>query len=240
MIYKEYDATECPIKSVKERVIHGMGIRFGSPETKDWDGEFFVPDTELGLINGANRPFLMEHGFSKAFGVAKVADAVFEKSEIGWEYDATFLDTPLGNKAYSEIITKPYRSSAGAAGHTRRASMVKGAWQIDTWMVGEQSATLTPADPENARITRTKSDFLLMAVREMVEEIREEHETRIKAILDAVYKNSNEARQNLADALTALRTSFSTGEKFVVSEELITAIEQVSQPIQIIDFGRRK
>src|SRR5688572_29064119 len=127
MIYKEYDDA---IKSEKNRVIRGVGVRFGSPETADWDGEFFTPESELGLVNGANRPFLMEHGFSKNFGVTKVADAIFEKSDTGWEYQATFLDTPIGNKAYDEVINKPYRSSAGAAGHTRRATIVKGKSQL--------------------------------------------------------------------------------------------------------------
>jgi hypothetical protein len=242
------------VKSVKDGIIHGMGVQFGSPETKDWDGEFFVPESELGLVNGANRPFIMEHGFSKNFGVTKVADAVYEKSDTGWLYEATFLQTDMGMKAYQDVIGHPYRSSAGAAGHTRRATIVKGASQLDVWMIAEQSATLTPADPNNPRITRTKSDYMLFAITEMLKEQREYIDAKLEVygkefiletfapFLDSV-KDANEAREKLADALAKLKEgfvnnengeSFSSDGKFVVTEEFITAIEQVTKPIPII------
>lgn len=234
MIYKE---NEEAIKSVKDRVIHGVGIRFGSPDTKDWDGEFFTSESEVGLIDGANRPFLMEHGFSKNFGVNKVADAVFEKTQTGWEYEATFLDNDFGIKAFGEITTHAYRSSAGAAGHTRRATLIKGAYHLDTFMIGEQSATLTPADPHNARVTRTKSDYMLMAIREMIQDMHDANEEKIKCVLTAVQKDTNDARQKLADALMSLKESFTSGEKFVVNDDVLAAFDLLSQPIEIINLG---
>lgn len=231
MLYKQ---NEDAIKSVKDRVISGVGIRFGSPETKDWDGEWFHSDSEVGLKNGSSRPYLMEHGFGKTFGVAIVGEAVYEKSAEGWLYQTTFLDNDLGAKAFSEVTTKAYRSSAGAAGHTRRATMEKGTMRIDTWLVAEQSATMFPADPENARITRTKSDFMLMAIKELLEQNREESEARMKAIADSFIKDTNAARNTLAEALTSLKESFSTGKDFVLTDEFLTTLEQVTQPIEII------
>jgi len=233
------------IKSIKDRVIHGTGIRFGSPETKDYDGEYFVPDTETGLIDGANRPFLMEHGYGKTFGVAKVADAIYEKSGEGWTYEATFLDTPIGNQAFNEVITKPYKSSAGAAGHTRRASQVKGAWQLDTWLVAEQSATLTPADSENPRLTRTKTDYIMFALQGMVNDSEERLTTLFKSFIEGevkdvltALKDGADARQKLADALLQFKEGFSSEHKNSVSPDemvnLVAELEQVNRPIPII------
>lgn len=222
------------IKSIKDRVIHGVGIRFGSAETKDYDGEFFVPETETGLINGANRPFIMEHGYGRTFGVNKVADAVYEKSEGGWDYEATFLDTDIGNKAYNEVITRAYKSSAGAAGHTRRATMVKGAYQLDTWLVAEQSATLTPADSQNPRLTRTKSDYIMFALKEMLDE----SEDRIVQKVIEAFK-SGEALEGLGilqKNMEEFKESFSSD--FSVTDEVIQNLtaefEQVNTPIQIV------
>jgi hypothetical protein len=231
MIYKD---TPTEIKSVKDRLILGEGIRFGSPDTKDFDGEWFHSETELGLKNGSERPFLMEHGFGQKFGISIVANAVYEKKDTGWEYQASFLDTPVGNEAYNEIITHPYRSSAGAAGHTRRASMEKGTWKLDVWLIAEQSATMTPADPNNARITRTKTDYVLFAIREM----QQEHEAKVKSIIESFAKDANESRQALADALTSLRTSFSSdnGKGFVLTDEFLASIEQVTKPIEIVSL----
>lgn len=233
----DYKQNEIAIKAIKDRVIHGTGIQFGTPETKDWDGEFFVKETETGLINGANRPYVMEHGFSRAFGMVKVGDTVYELSEDGWKYETTFLDSPIGHKAYQEVITHPYKSSAGAAGHTRRATIIKGASQIDVWLVAEQSATLTPADSNNPRITRTKSDFMLMAIREMFEDIKTENKKHIETFFEAYQKNDNEARQKLADALINVKESFnSSGKDFVLTDDILSAFEQIGKPIPIISL----
>lgn len=234
----DYKQNEIAIKAIKDRVIHGTGIQFGTPETKDWDGEFFIKETETGLINGANRPYVMEHGFSRNFGMVKVGDTIYELSEDGWKYETVFLDSPIGNKAYQEVITHPYKSSAGAAGHTRRATVVKGALQIDVWLVAEQSATLTPSDSSNPRITRTKSDFLLFAVREMLEDMQTENEKKVKTIVEAIEKSGNEARQKLADALTNLKNSFTStgGKDFILTDDILDAFEQASKPIDIISL----
>jgi hypothetical protein len=230
MLYKQNEAA---IKSVGTRKIKGTGIRFGSEDDKDWDGEWFHTDTELGLKNGSSRPYIMEHGYSSKFGMAIVGEATYEKAGEGWEYEAVFTDSAQADKAYNEIIAGAYKSSAGAASHTRRASIIKGTSRLDVWLVAEQSATMFPADSGNPRVTRTKSDYILHALKEM----HEEHEGRIKEILEAAMKDGNEARTKLADALTSLKESFTNGEPFVVTEEFLSEIEQVTKPIAIIGLN---
>lgn len=235
IIYKDGDET---VKSSKDRVVHGMGVRFGSPETKDWDGEFFTPESEVGLVNGTTRPYLMEHGWHRTFGKSIVAQVTYEKSREGWLYEANFFDNKIGNDAFNEVISKPYRSSAGAAGHTRQATMVKGAWHLDTWLIAEQSATLTPADNENARITRVKSsdDYLQMVVLGMQEELHKQFSERLEVVVAAFEKSTNESRERLANALTQLKDSFVNENKNVVeiTPEFLESIEQVAQPIELI------
>src|SRR3954462_3538970 len=107
-VYLEVRDTE-EIKSVSERKISGVGIRFSSHTDSDSYNEFFDESTVTGLRNGDTRPFLMEHGYGK-FGVEILAWAQFEKTAIGWEYIATFEDTKNGNEAYNEIIARPFYS----------------------------------------------------------------------------------------------------------------------------------
>lgn len=236
-IYKEYDEA---IKSVKDKVIHGVGLRFGSAETKDWDGEFFDANSEVGLQNGTTRPFLMEHGWHRTFGKSVVGIATYEKSDDGWTYEAKFHDTDIGNRAFNEVITQPFRSSAGAAGHTRQATMVKGAWYLNTWLVAEQSATLTPADNENPRVTRVKSseDYLQMMVFDLQGQISGDLAEKVNPIIEAYQKSAEESRAALASLLTQLKDSFKNEGKtsidFQVTEEFIQTIEQVTAPIQIV------
>lgn len=232
MIYKEIP--DVAIKSIKDRVIHGLGVRFGDATTKDSDNEFFVPESEVGLVNGANRPYILEHGFHPAYGVVKVGDAIYEKDGTGWAYETTFLDTPIGNKAYEEIKSKEYKSSAGAAGHTRRATQVGGAFRLDVWMIAEQSATLTPADPHNAQLHHTKSDYILFAIQKM----NEQRDEQVKCLLTEIAKSGNESREKLANALMQLRNSFSTdGKSIVLDEALLSEIETLTKPVETLNYG---
>lgn len=230
----EYKENGVEIKSVGTRKIQGTGIRFGSETDLDFDREWFYKETETGLINGANRPFLLEHGFSSKFSSNKLGDTVYEQKDEGWEYETHFLETEIGDKAYNEVISHPYRSSAGAASHTRRATLIKGTSRLDIWLVAEQSATLSPADPNNPRVTRTKSDFILFQVSEMLKE----HRADLGQMFEDYVTKTNDARQNLADALMGLRRSFASGEKFVINEEILASLEQVAQPIAILSLDR--
>lgn len=157
------------IKSIKERVIAGVGIRFSDHTDSDSYSEFFNANTVTGLRSGDTRPFIMEHGYGK-FGVEILAYAQFEKSAVGWEYQATFEDTPNGNKAYNEIISKPYYSSSGAPYNTVRRERVENAYWLKSWFVGEMTGTQRPADRSTKRLTRVKSagsDTLMARIDEL-------------------------------------------------------------------------
>lgn len=142
-----------PIKAVSDRVIQGVGIRFGSPETADNYDEWFYEKTNIGLENGHSRPFLLEHGKKEGFGLTTLGFAIYEKSEIGWEYEVKMLDTEIAEKAYSEIARKVYKSSSGSAWHTTKQTIVENTFRYDAWYLVEQSATQSPADFYNPPIS---------------------------------------------------------------------------------------
>lgn len=249
MLYKLVEGDVGTVKSVKTRMIEATGILFGSPDQKDSDGDFFDSNTETGMVNGAQRPFMIQHGWSPVFGKNKLADAVFEKSGDGWVYAATFLDTTLGNKAFNEVISKPYRSSSGAAGHTVETTRVKNANQIETWMVAEISGTQTPADPNNPYIQqKTKSDYMAQAIYEMfdgnktfltelVEQSKEFQKSLIEQI-NCVLIGENTSREALAQKLLDLKNSFTSGEKFQITAEWKKSFnadfDEVVKPIDLI------
>jgi hypothetical protein len=232
LIYKEVEGDDAAVKSVKEGVIHGMGVRFGDETTKDSYGEWFSEKSQVGLQNGTSRPFLMGHGWTDIFGKAVVAWAVYEKTAKGWEYEATFLPTDIANKAYNEVISHPYRSSAGAAGHTRQATMVKDSFHLDTWLIGEQSATLTPADAQNDRIVRIKSSE--DAVWAFLGDMQKGQVAFMEKVFDVV-KGINEQREHLANVMEQLKDSFKDESKkqFAPTDEFLAELERVTAPIEI-------
>lgn len=249
MLYKIVENEDGTVKSVKTRVIEATGILFGSADTKDSDGDYFHADTETGMVNGAQRPFMLNHGWSPVYGKNKLADAIFEKDGTGWVYSATFVDNPLGNKAYGEVTSKPYRSSSGAAGHTVTTTRVKNANQIETWMVAEISGTQTPADPNNPYIQqKTKSDYMAQAIWEMFDgnkmfltELVEQSKIFQKSLIEQVNSiliGENASREALAQKLLDLKNSFTSGEKFQITDEWKNSFdvdfEEVVKPIKLI------
>lgn len=141
------------IKAISDRKVQGMGVRFGTPETKDSYGEWFYDGTELGIKNGDTRPFLMEHGHKSEFGLNILGFAVYEKSVDGWAYEVKIEDSVLGEKAYGEISRKRYKSSSGSAWHTTSSTKVDDSWRMEKWFLVEQSVTQTPADFYNPPVT---------------------------------------------------------------------------------------
>jgi hypothetical protein len=249
MLYKIVESDAGAVKSVKTRMIEATGILFGSPDQKDSDGDFFHTDTETGMVNGAQRPFMIQHGWSSVYGKNKLADAIFEQNGDGWIYSATFLDTPLGNQAFAEVTSRPYRSSSGAAGHTVTTTRVKNANQIETWMVAEISGTQTPADPNNPYIQqKTKSDYMAQAIYEMfdgnkifltdlVNQSKEFQKSLIEQI-NSVLRGENASREALAQKLLDLKNGFTSGEKFQITDEWKSSFdadfEDVVKPIELI------
>lgn len=249
MLYKLVEGDTGAVKSVKDRVIEGTGILFGSPERKDSSDDFFYNGTETGMRNGSDRPFMYQHGWSPLFGKQKLGEAIFEKSGDGWVYVTTFIDTPVGNKAFAEVTSKPHRSSSGAAGHTVQTTRIKDANQIDIWMIAEISATQTPADADNPYIQqRTKSDYMAQMIYEMfdgnktfLKELVEQSQVFQKSLIEqvnSVLVGENASREALAQKLLDLKNSFTSGEKFQITDEwkktFNADFDEVVKPIDLI------
>lgn len=152
------------VKSGTSRKMIGTGIRFGNSETKDSYGDYFDQLTLTGLRSGSDRPFLMEHWENPTFAFKVVGEAVYEKKDDGWEYEATLKDDEAGNLAYDMLSSpdKVYRSSTGSAWNYTKGIFTGDdtAFLLTVWLVLEQSATIQPADYWNPQIKiKSMADF---------------------------------------------------------------------------------
>ena len=235
------------VKSVGERKVKGTGIRFTNADEPDSYREWFSSKSEVGLRNGDTRPMMMEHGWNPQFGKSIVAWATYEKSETGWDYEATFEDTVMGNKAYGEISTQRYRSSAGAAGHTVQRTETKGSYHLDTWLVSEQTFTKRPADSQNPAVSLIKGEgmeILMPIFSELQMANSMMFEAMQKSVVDVITNGIadkmsgilNEKAEALRGVLTQLRESFKEGQKFEITEEFLNELEVIVQPITLINL----
>lgn len=149
------------VKALGTRKCEGVGIRFGSPETKDGYGDYFTPLTQTGLRNGSDRPFLIDHWEDNLFAFKIIGEAVYERKDDGWAYEARVVDDEAGNMAFDLLTSGEYRSSTGSAwNYTKGVFTVNDAFMFTTWLVLEQSATKRPADFWNPPIqVKSLDDF---------------------------------------------------------------------------------
>lgn len=205
------------LKSAGTRKSIGQGIRFGDETTKDTYKEFFHDGTEVGLVNGHTRPFMLEHGKSADFGKAVLGFATYEKKADGWEYQLEMLDNEKGNKAAELIEGGGYKTSTGSAIHTITRVKVGDAYRLDSWFITETSGTKTPADIYNRDLTALKSAF----------------EYADLGLLDAV-KSDNDLLRFFAEQIKSLNDILQLGFKVESEDNPKPGEETVIKTVEVV------
>jgi hypothetical protein len=141
-------------------IIEGLLIPYGSPEDLDHDGEFFSPQTDLGLRLPAAVKLHYNHGINAEVGKVPLAwaelearaDGVWFKADLSEDLDEWLDEEREKAKKYQTATLRLARegllgASSGAASHlvTRRAAG-KGQ-ELLRWPTAEASVTPHPASP---------------------------------------------------------------------------------------------
>lgn len=149
------------IKMVDEAAgrVGGYLVVWGSPDRRDLQGEYFTPDTELGLDWYSQRPMLYHHGLDGTMKaeVIGVIDTLCPDDTGVWAEAQLDL-----RKRYVETVQQLIHKGVlgWSSGSLPHLVEVAGDGQIKRWPVVEGSATPTPAEPRQTDIHTIKSVYL--------------------------------------------------------------------------------
>lgn len=138
------------IKKLNEDSVGGYLVLWGDENNKDLDGEYFSPDTDLGLDWFDSRPVLYHHGLDSSLKHTRIGQIVsLKKDDVGVWVEAQ-LD--LRNRYVQAIMSLVEKGVVGWSSGTLSYLVETEAGKIKVWPIVEGSITPTPADPRTAVI----------------------------------------------------------------------------------------
>lgn len=138
--------------------VGGYLIVWGSPSQKDLTGEYFTPQTDLGLNWYSKRPALYHHGLDGVMKAAVIGEIdVLKEDETGVWAEAQ-LDL---RKRYVQVVQKLIDKgvlgwSSGSLPHLVQKAADG---RILEWPIVEGSMTPSPAEPRRTEISAIKSAY---------------------------------------------------------------------------------
>lgn len=134
------------IKSLGDSRIGGYLVRWGSPDEKDLQGEYFTEETDLVLDWYKERPMLYHHGLDPDLQVKSVGTIdVIKTDDIGVWAEGQLDNHNKYIEAIKKLIAKGILSwSSGAPPHLVETA---NDGRIKRWPIIEGSLTPTPAEP---------------------------------------------------------------------------------------------
>ena len=135
--------------------VGGYLVVWGNPGERDLQGEYFTPETELGLTWYPQRPVLYQHGLDGALKAAVIGSMdTLVKDETGVWAEAQLDLRQRWARAVQRLIEKGVLGwSSGSLAHLVE---VADDGHIRRWPIVEGSLTPTPAQPRrsDARTSR--------------------------------------------------------------------------------------
>ena len=188
----------------QEGRVGGYLAAYGTEAEKDFQGEWFDPDTDFRLdIYEGRFPAFYHHGLNQKIKSIKVGSINFvaEPDEIGIWAEA---ELNLSNK-YIQAIHKLALEgklfwSSGAIPHLVQ---VEENGRIKTWPIFEGSLTPTPANPRHTNIQQLKSVFSFQGLKAIgldgLDEYAEEHGLDWADIIGELPEIGQKAEEAVAD-----------------------------------------
>ena len=141
------DTTIKAINAATGRV-GGYLVVWGSPQQRDLQGEYFTPDTDLGLEWYAQRPALYHHGLDGDMQAATVGVIDTLKMDDTGLWAEAQLDL---RKRYVQAVMRLVEKGAlgWSSGSLPHLVQVDGDGHIRRWPIVEGSLTPTPAEPRH-------------------------------------------------------------------------------------------
>jgi len=143
------------------REVGAIGIEFTDETRKDFDGEFFTPNTYYGTRKGDGAYCLFHHGIPVHKSLTALSRKLFQPVKLHEDDAGLFYSTVLDmadeydNIVYDLCRQEKLRWSSGALPPAVQKKADTG--EIESWPVIELSFTPTPANPDLPRIMDTKT-----------------------------------------------------------------------------------
>lgn len=144
------------VKSVGDDRIGGYLVRWGSPNEKDLQREYFTKNTNFELDWFETRPLLYHHGLDKTLKSTKIGTIdTIKLDDVGmWAEAQLDLRNRYVNAIRSLVKNGVLQWSSGAMSHLVETE--PDGW-IKTWPMPEGSTTPTPAEPRRDTLISIKS-----------------------------------------------------------------------------------
>ena len=143
--------------------VGGYLIVWGGPAQRDLQGEYFTPETDLGLDWFDRRPALYQHGLDDAMGAAPIGVIDRLKADAVGVWAEAQLDL---RGRYLEAVRRLVQAGALGWSSGSLAHLVEVAddGHIRRWPVVEGSLTPTPAEPRRTNAQMIKSAYAALGL----------------------------------------------------------------------------
>ncbi|MBL8164398.1 MAG: phage major capsid protein [Anaerolineae bacterium] len=143
--------------------IGGYLIVWGGPDTRDLQGEYFTPQTDLGLDWYPQRPVLYHHGLDGAVKAAVIGVLdTLRPDEVGLWAEAQLDMRQKYVRAVLRLVEKGVLGwSSGSLPHL---AQVAADGRITRWPLVEGSLTPAPAEPRRTDVQTIKSAYAALGL----------------------------------------------------------------------------
>jgi len=142
------------VKALGDGKVAGYLIRWGNPKDVDLTGDYFTPETDLGLEVGDRLPVYYEHGHDSVIKSRRLGrGAVVRYDDVGAWFEAQLeLRDEYERRIYELVEAGKLGWSSQAGGSLVEKSAEGSSYLIKTWPLAEATLTKSPAEYRNEAI----------------------------------------------------------------------------------------
>jgi HK97 family phage major capsid protein len=142
------------VKAFGEGKVGGYLVRWGGSGDVDLTGDYFTPETDLGIGQGDHLPVYYEHGYDPVIKSRKIGRGqVTSFDDVGVWFEAQLsMRDEYERKIYKLAEAGKLGWSSQAGGSLVSKAMEEGGTFISTWPLAEATLTKTPAEYRNVAI----------------------------------------------------------------------------------------
>ena len=217
------------VKALGEGKVGGYLVRWGNPETPDLTGDFFTPDSDLGIETESRLPVYYDHGMDTHFKHKRIGRGVVKFDDVGAWFEAQLeMRDEYERSIYKLAEAGKLGWSSGAAGHLVDKELVGKSYLIKAWPIAEASLTPTPAEPRNAAVS-IKSIY-------QPEQEQPAPEIHEEEIMDETNTAPEfDLSQVVQDAVTQALKRYEDAQPKVKADILVT-VDEADQPLSAGEF----
>lgn len=142
------------VKALGSGKVGGYLVRWGKPGDVDLEGDYFTPETDLGVEIGDRLPVYFEHGYDPVVKNRKIGrGTILKTDDIGlWFEGQLELRDEYERMIYALAEAGKLGWSSQAGGSLVSKSVGEGGNHIETWPLAEATLTKSPAEHRNSAV----------------------------------------------------------------------------------------